>query len=412
MSLQITSPESVGFNAKRLERINPAMQHFVSKLKYAGISTLVARHGKVVHYNVIGEQDRETHTPMTPDTLYRIYSMTKPIICTALMMLQEEGKFRLFDPVAKYLPAFANVKVYDDGKLVDCVRPMTVRDLFCHMAGMTYDFLTDSPVGEMYRQAHLMSDGSRSLQATIAELARLPLAYQPGSRWHYSVSIDVLAHLIEVLSDMPVQEFLRTRFFEPLGMDNTYFMVPPKQRKHVASIYGMPDLVSQDATMPNQVRLFMQGHHQKVDVSASYPMDDPNFARGGFGLFCTTADYLRFAQMLCNGGELDGVRLLSRKTLELMHSNHVPMTLLPYQIVVGVPALGYGFGLGSRVMLDVAASAVQGSVGEFGWAGAAATHYWVDPREQIVGVMMSQYMSSFEAAEKTFMSLVYSALES
>lgn len=412
---QVTvTPEEVGFSTQRLERIQPAMQAYVDQKKIAGISTMIARRGKIVHFEQVGQMDKETGTPMSADAIFRIYSMTKPIVCTALMTLYEEGKFQLFDPVAKFIPAFGQVKVWEgdntNAKAVDPVRPITVRDLFLHTAGLTYDFLADSPVGELYREARLGNRAERSLEEMIHELARLPLAYQPGSRWHYSLSIDVLAHLIEVLSDQPLRHFLKERLFDPLGMSDTDFGVPANKQARLATMYGMPDIVAPGMTLPKLVEAWMSGFNEQIDVSTTYPLDRPeHFARGGHGLFSTAGDYIRFAQMLLNQGELDGVRILSRKIMELMHTNHLPPALLPYELG-GLPNLGYGFGLGSRVLMNVADSAIPGSVGEFGWAGAAKTYYWVDPQEQVIGLLMSQCMMGFDLPEKDFQVLTYQAL--
>lgn len=411
----LVAPETVGVSSARLARIRPVMQRYVETGKIAGISTMIARRGKIVYTDQVGYMDKEAGTPMRADAIFRIYSMTKPIICTALMTLYEQGKFQLFDPVAKYIPAFGKVKVLEsDGngstKVVDTMRPMTVRDLLMHTAGLTYDFLADSPVGELYREARLGNDASRPLEAMIGELARLPLAYQPSSRWHYSLSIDVLAYLIEVLSGRPLRDFLQTTFFGPLGMIDTDFGVPAAKQARLATMYGLPDIVGAGITFPKLIAAWERGYNERIDVSATYPTDQPGvFGRGGHGLFSTVSDYMRFAQLLLNGGELDGERLLGRKIVELMHMNHVPAALLPYEIG-GLPNDGYGFGLGSRVLLNVAASAVPGSVGEFGWAGAAKTYYWVDPQEELIGLFMSQCMMGFEVPETDFRLLTYQAL--
>jgi CubicO group peptidase (beta-lactamase class C family) len=409
-----TDPASVGMSASRLARIKPAMQAYVDHKGFAGISTMLARRGQIVHFEQVGWQDREGQTPLAPDTIYRIYSMTKPIICTALMILHEEGRFQLFDPVSKFLPAFGKVRVFagttaSDAKTEELVRPMTIQHLFTHMAGLTYNFLEDSPVGAMYLESGLMSDSSHTLETIIAELARLPLAYQPGSHWHYSMSIDVLAHLIEVISGQPLQDFLQERFFKPLGMKDTAFAVPEDQQHRLSAMYGHPDVATHNFSQ--FVAAWQAGQNQRRNVDRTYPASGaPNFARGGHGLFSTAADYMRFAQMLLNGGQLDGVRILGRKTVELMHTNHVPAHLLPYQIGPAGPASGYGFGLGSRVLQNVAESAVTGSVGEYGWAGAAKTYFWVDPQEALIGVFMSQYMISFDLPDKDFQVLAYQAM--
>jgi CubicO group peptidase (beta-lactamase class C family) len=410
MSVLITTPEELGFNSKRLERIAPAMQNYVDTRGFSGISTMISRRGKIVYSNEVGFQDREKQIPLTSDTIFRIYSMTKPIICTALMLLHEEGKFDLIEPVAKYLPAFGKVKVYTGPNTLEAElqRPILIGDLFTHTSGLTYSFLVDSPVCDMYLKAGILSDATSSLEQVINELARLPLAYQPGSVWHYGMSIDVLAHLIEVLSGQSLQTFLSERLFGPLGMADTGFQVPEHKLQRVAAMYGGPDIVNH--TVIQMFEAWATGDNKRRDsVEQTYPTNQANFARGGHGLFSTTSDYMRFAMMLQQGGKLDGERLLSRKTIELMHSNHLPATLLPFRIN-GLPRLGYGFGLGSRVLQDPAATGLPGSVGEFGWAGAAQTYFWVDPREEIVGVFMTQYMMGFDLAERTLQILTYQAL--
>lgn len=413
MSSTITDPAKVGFDPQRLARIRPAMQSYVDRGIFAGISTLLARRGEVVHFDQVGYADRESQTPLTADAIYRIYSMTKPIICTALMTLYEEGGFKLFDPVAKYLPAFGKVQVLvDDGngnmQSVAPAQPMTIQQLFTHTAGLTYNFLEDSPVSKMYLEAGFMRDANSTLEHVIAEVARLPLAYHPGSRFHYSMSIDVLAHLIEIISGQPLADFLQERIFQPLDMVDTGFAVPAAKRSRVATVYGHPDVATH--SFSDFIAAWNNGVNERRDLSQTYPTHDaPNFARGGHGLFSTAGDYLRFAQMLLNRGELDGVRILGRKTVDFMHKNHVPMKLLPYAIGP-LPSLGYGFGLGSRVLLDAPASAVVGSEGEYGWAGAAKTYYWVDPKEELVGILMSQFMMAFDLPDKDFQALAYQAL--
>lgn len=414
MTQHVEPPESVGMSAVRLERIRPVMQSYIDHKGYGGISTMIARRGKVIYTDHVGWQDREAGVPMAADTLFRIYSMTKPVIYTALMTLYEQGRFQLIDPVATFIPAFGTTKVLGpDGALADQLplRPMQVRDLMTHCSGLSYDFLEEFPVGEMYRQARLMHDASRSLEAVIEELARIPLAFQPGTRWHYSLGTDVAAHLIQVLADQPLDEFMHERLFAPLGMDDTDFGVPAAKRSRLAAMYGHPDLFAPGMTYSALLGHFMSGHIGRQVVDETYPADTPSgFLRGGIGLFSTAADYLRFAGMLLSGKAADGTRIIGRKTLELMHQNHLPQALLPYALE-GVATLGYGFGLGSRVCSNMAEAAVSTSVGEFGWAGAAGTYYWVDPQEEVVGLLMTQFMMGFDLPENDLRTLVYQAIE-
>lgn len=412
--LQLTSPESVGMSSARLERIAPALQKYVDDRGYPGFTTLVSRRGQLVHAGRIGWQDREAGVPLAEDTIYRLYSMTKPIVCTALMTLFEEGRFQLVDPVAKWLPAFAATKIAGpDGTLEDQspLRPMQVRDVMSHTSGLTYDFLEDFPVAEQYRAKRLMHDPTRTLEQVIDELATIPLAFAPGTRWHYSLGTDVVARLVEVVSGQSLGDFLQERLFGPLGMTDTAFGVPEAERGRLAAMYGLPDLIGKDTTFSALAAAFAAGDLGRRDVEPTYPSDAPEvFQRGGLGLFGTGADYLRFATMLLTGRAQDGTRILGRKTLELMHTNHLAPALLPYSIG-GVPAPGFGFGLGSRVATDVGQSALAGSPGEFGWAGAAKTHYWVDPVEQLVGVILTQHMVGFDLPEADFRAVVYQAVE-
>ena len=411
MSVNVTSPEAVGMSSDRLERIRPGMESYVNERGIVGISTMISRRGQIVHAEQFGSRDKEAGKPMTADTIFRIYSMTKPIVSTALMMLHEEGRFQLDHPVAQYLPAFGSTKVLaEDGVLAYQVRPMQIRDVLTHTSGLTYDFMADNPVAQMYRDAKIMHDATRSLEALIDELAAIPLAFQPGVRWHYSVGIDVAARLVEVISGQALGEFLRDRLFSPLGMTDTGFGVPDSELDRLSAMYGLPDLLGENYSATQLVEAALSGFNERIDVSATYPTNTPEvFVRGGLGLFSTTGDFMRFAQMLANNGALDGERFLSRKTLELMHSNHLAAELMPFELL-GRPVPGMGFGLGSRVVLDVAQTGGTGSVGEYGWAGAAKTYYWVDPVEQLVGVFMTQYMTGILLPDRDLRSLTYQAI--
>jgi CubicO group peptidase (beta-lactamase class C family) len=292
---------------------------------------------------------------------------------------------------------------------VDLLRPITVRDLLTHTAGLTYDFLEDSPVSALYRQARLMADAERSLEELIDELVRLPLAYQPGTRWQYSFAIDVIARLIEVISGQPLQEFLRERLFVPLQMSDTGFSVAPGKRGRIATMYGLPDVAANSISRIGEA--WKKGLNERRDVEATYPADNTgSFARGGHGLFSTALDYWRFAQMLLNRGEFAGTRILAPETVDLMHRNHLPSDLLPCRRG-GITLHGYGFGLGSRVLMDAAGLRTPGTVGEFGWDGAAKTFYWIDPKKQLIGIFMAQYMAGLDQPERDFQGLSYQALD-
>lgn len=403
-------PTRVGMSPTRLERIAPAMQGFVDRGEVAGIATVVARRGEVVHRSVHGWRDREAGVAMTDDTIFRIYSMTKPVVSTALMLLHETGAFGLEQPVATYLPAFAAVKVQEpDGSLVDPVRPPTIGDLLAHTSGLTYDFMIDNPVAESYRERRIMNDAGRTLAECVDAIAELPLAFQPGSRWHYSVGIDVAARLIEVLADQPLDEFLAEHLFDPLNMVDTGFGVADDALDRLSAMYGLPDLIGEGYHGGHLLEAALSGFDERIDVSATYPTAPDTFHRGGVGLFSTIDDYLRFASMLVGGGTLDGRRIIGRKTLELMHTDRLAADV-PVEIL-GQLRGGMGFGLGSQVMRDVAAADITGSVGEYGWAGAAKTNYWVDPVEELVGVFMSQYMTGMLSPDRTFRQVVYQAID-
>jgi CubicO group peptidase (beta-lactamase class C family) len=414
MSFAVSTPESVGMCSERLNRIRPGIQRWVDRGIISGASMRVARRNQIVYSEQVGMLDRESGEAMPDDAIFRVYSMTKPVICTALMTLYEEGRFQLFSPVAEFIPALGQVKVLEVDasgaeRLVDPVRPITVGDLMAHTAGFTYDFLDESPVCGMYGEAQMLADADRSLQQFVQDLAEIPLAYHPGSCWNYSVSIDVAAHLIEVLADQPLRDFLRERMFGPLGMADTDFGVPEDKLPRLAAMYGAADLCEVDMTLTKHFLMGSEGRVQPLDVTRSYPVDRAElFARGGLGLFSTADDYLSFARMLFNNGKVDETQILGRKTVELMHANRIPAALLPLQI--GPKQLvGYGFGLGSRVLLDVGAAGSPGTVDEFGWSGAASTYYWIDPAEELVGVFMTQYQG-MEAPDADFRVLVYQAI--
>ena len=411
--MDVSEPENLGFCHQRLNRIEPKLKAYIDNGDIVGISTLVARRGQVVHRSLIGLMDTIANTPITTDAIFRVYSMTKPVICTALMMLHEEGRFHLDQPISQYLPQFTNQKVLKTGgnteKLVPVNREILIKDLFTHTSGLSYTFLADA-VAEKYRTSGLLTDASVSLADTVQSIANHPLLFHPGERWHYRVSIDVLAHLIEVLSCCPLGDFLQDRVFKPLGMDQSGFEVEKAQISDIADIFGNIDLLGKDVGFDELISATTTEPNKLLDLTNTYPYDNPNHARGGHGLFMTIDDYFRFAQMLLNGGELYGNRVLGRKTVELMHCNHLPLTLLPFGLNDLVMWTGYGFGLGSRVCIDPAQTNLTGSVGEFGWAGAAKTYYWVDPREEIIGIFMSQRLSYFQVPERDFQALVYQAL--
>ncbi len=380
--MKTVAAEQVGFSSTRLQRISKVMQGYVDQRKLAGLITVLARRGEVAHFECFGMMDIEANKPMRPDTIFRLYSMTKPITSVAVMLLYEEGLFQLYDPVSKYIPEFKGVKVFGKAtpsgmELVEPEREMTIQDLLCHTSGLTYDFLDQTPVNELYRQADLWQAGN--LGEFVQKLARLPLAAHPGTRWAYSMSFDVLGCLVEVISGVAFDRFLEERIFKPLGMVDTAFWVPPEKLDRLAAMYGP----AEDGSGLKLIEAPQAGGYVKPRGLLS----------GGGGLVGTASDYMRFAQMLLNGGALDGARLLSRKTVELMTMNHLPAPLLPFFVIPEWKhfAEGYGYGLGVDVLMDVAQSHGAGSVGAFGWGGAASTDFWVDPEEELIGLILPQF---------------------
>jgi CubicO group peptidase (beta-lactamase class C family) len=410
----MTRPEQVGLSSERLARIQPAVGKHIGDDKIAGAVTLAARRGKVVHLECFGLMDRESNRPMQPDTIFRIYSMTKPITCVALMTLYEQGPFQLFDPVSKFIPAFNDLKVYEGGagsdiKLVDLQRPVTVRDLLTHTSGLTYHFLEYGHVEEMYRERRVLS--SKPLSGFVADLLELPLAFQPGAAWRYSFAHDVVACLIEVVSDRPLDVYLQESLFKPLGMVDTGFYVPEGKLDRFASMYGSGDIDQSDITATKWYADAEAGVNRRLaGPEDSLESKRHNVLRGGAGLVSTASDYWRFCQMLLDKGVLDGKRFLSRKTVELITTNHLPPQLMPFEIG-GEYNPGYGYGLGVDVLTDVGQCQRVGSEGAYSWGGAATTSFWVDPKEELVGIQMAQFQpSGFHLIGDDFKVMVYQSI--
>jgi len=377
-------PESVGLSSERLRRLDAALQRSVDRGDVAGVVTLLLRRGRVVHSVCCGQMDLATRSPMREDALFRIFSMTKPITSLAVLMLYEEGHFHLGTPIAQFIPAFGDVRVLagqtDEGPVLEkLARPITIHDLLTHTSGLGYGLLPSDPVETLYHQERMLRM-DEPLADKVQRLTALPLHHQPGLRYTYSMATDVLGRLVEIVSGMPLDAFLKQRLFEPLGMVDTDFYVLPEKRARLATLYtSVPDVGLADvAALPGDPDQFPFGAW--TDKAAK-----PRFLSGGGGLVSTAADYLRFALLLRNGGELDGVRCVSRKTIELMTSN----VLRADQLF----APGFGYGLGVAVMLDPARAQMLGSPGAFGGGGAANTDFWLDPREDLIGVLMTQYIA-------------------
>jgi CubicO group peptidase (beta-lactamase class C family) len=384
-------PDAAGFDAVRLARVDEHLRtRYVEPGKIAGCQVVVARRGQVAHLSSLGHRDRERGVPVGDDTIWRIYSMTKPVTGVALLTLYEEGLFQLDDPVHRFLPELSDLKVgVPDGeggwRLVDPARPMSVRDAMMHMTGIGYGpkgaRLDLATIGE---RPPSMRVGGGTLQTLVERLGGEPLRFHPGTRWLYSLSTDVCARLVEVLSGRRFDDYLQQAIFDPLGMPDTGFSVPDAEVGRFAALYRRnPD---------KSLKLL-------DDPTTSGYRTHPAFLSGGGGLVSTTADYLRFAQMLVQGGELDGVRVLAPRTVELMRTNHLPGggDLSSVALPGGYGEVGFagmGFGLTVAVSLGPAATGTVGSPGEFMWGGAASTIFWIDPVDEVVAVFMTQLLPS------------------
>jgi CubicO group peptidase (beta-lactamase class C family) len=396
-SLRPTSPDSVGLSAERLERLSGALETYVDDGQLAGSVTLVARRGRVAYFEAFGNRDREANAPMRTDTIFRIASQSKAIVSVAAMTLVEEGKLLLTDPVGKYLPEFMETTVavardaggYD---VVKAARPITVRDLLTHTSGFGYG---TGVGGELWSAAgqtgYYFADKNETIRDSVRRIATLPAHAQPGTQWIYGYNTDILGALVEAVAGKPLDQVLRERIFEPLEMRDTEFYLSPGKNDRLAAVYSMNGGKLERAPTPgNSVG---QGHYVEGPRK--------NFS-GGAGLLSTATDYSRFLQMMLNGGELDGRRILSRKTVELMTTSHLGD--VSYNA-------GQGFGLGFYVVEDLGARGSPGSAGEFGWGGAYHTTYWVDPREELVVVHMTQLVPAGTVDDQAKVrALVYQAI--
>ncbi len=383
-------PEDVGLSSSRLARIGDHMKRYIDAGKIAGTLTLVARRGQVAYLEPQGHLEIERRRPVTADAVWRIYSMTKPITSVGLMMLYEEGRFQLDDPVHRFIPSWQNLRVFVGGnyptfKTAPVERPMTIRDLLSHTSGLTYGFMERTNVDAAYRKLGV-ADQTRSgytLQDMVDTLAELPLEFSPGTRWNYSVATDVIGHLIEVISGQRLDAYLRARILEPLGMRDTGFVLEDEQAARFAANYERQS----------------DGSLKMIDNPEQSSYGKRSFFSGGGGLLSTAPDYFRFTSMLQNMGELDGVRLLGRKTVELMTMNHLPggqdlTDLAQAGMFTETAYAGVGFGLGFSVQQSPARAQILGSAGEFAWGGAASTAFWIDPAEDLIVIFMTQLMPS------------------
>jgi CubicO group peptidase (beta-lactamase class C family) len=380
--LPSASAESEGMSAERLGQLRSGMKELVDQGRLAGVVTMVSRHGKVVEFDAAGKRDIAANAPMQKDSIFRIYSMSKPITGVAMMMLFEEGKWQLNDPVAKYIPEFAKLKVYgtdanNNVVMKDQAHPVTMRELMSHSGGFTYGFFSNTAVDKLQLEADLLNPNN-TLDEFIKRVAKLPLNSQPGSEWHYSISVDIQGYIVQKLSGMPFEEFLEKRIFKPLGMIDTAFYVPKEKLNRFAEFYSYDK----------------DGKLQAVGVKEGLNHDfaaKPALSSGGGGLVSTASDYMRFCQMLLNGGQLDGVRILSPLTVELMRTN----VLAPS---VPILAPGAGFGLDFAIYTDPVAAGGYYGKGSFWWGGAAGTWFWIDPVNDLIVLGMIQQAAGTGAA--------------
>jgi len=401
------SPESAGMSKMALDRVeNHLKQRYIDAGRFPGTQLLVYRRGKIVHSAVQGFADLERKVPVRDDTIFRIYSMTKPITSVAFMMLVEEGKVALDEPVHKYIPEWKNLGVFQAGTYPAFLtkpptRPMQIVDLLRHTSGLTYGFQQRSNVDAGYREKKIGEvEKSGTLQTMIDDLAKIPLEFSPGEAWNYSVSTDVLGYLVGLISGMPFEQFVKDRILGPLGMTDTDFSVPAAKAHRLAACYsadGKGGMTLQD------------------DPAESSFLKPPSLISGGGGLCSTAADYLTFCRALLNRGELGGVRLIGPKTLALMTTNHLPggadLTKLSRSMFSEATLAGVGFGLGFAVTMDPAQTLLQGSAGEYYWGGAATTSFWIDPAEELITIFMTQVLpSSAYPLRRELRTMVYSAI--
>jgi CubicO group peptidase (beta-lactamase class C family) len=389
------TPQELGFSDARLQRIAPVMQAYIDQGKLAGTLIMVARNGQIAYINAQGMMDKEAKKPMREDTIFRIYSMTKPITAVAAMTLWEQGKFHMNDPISKYLPEFEKMKVYVSGAgeemiVEDANQPIRVIDLFTHTAGFSYGF-TGSEVDNLYRKL-LQKPDELKRSNILSKVADLPLSHQPGTAWQYGVSTDILGFLVEKISGKKLGDYLQETVFGPLEMQDTGFFVPADKVDRFAQIY----------TANKQGQTVVMKNEPLGDF-----LSDPDIHNAGGGMVSTLHDYFTFAQMLLNGGEINGTRILGRKTVEYLTSNHLPENLIPFE----AKSPGEGFAMAMSVTVDPNMSLFMNSKGTYGWAGLASTHFRIDPEEKLIVIAMAQFMpTAFHRYNEDLRNLVCQAL--
>ena len=372
-----------------INAVHKVAQQYVNDAKFSGIEWQIEKAGKILNSGACGYANAKLKKKIPQQAIYRIYSMTKPIISVLAMMLIERGKLHLYDSVERFNPKFRDMKVLFPNGLMEKARtPITLQHLLTHQAGFSYDFLLGCPIAAYYRANEITADGHRDLDQMISVLSELPLAFHPGDDWRYSVATDVLAHVLERATNRRIDDLLKLYIFDPLEMNETSFCLTDVQLGRLMTLYGKQTL----SDLPPLRRL--EHELEEQDPSQSHPTQSNDFRRGGFGLYSTISDYCRFSRMLLTGKTLDDQVLLSPTSLEMMHGNRVPDQNLPLRI--GDSALpGYGWNLSGRVMIDTSKALFpHATLNEFGWAGAASTFFWVDPDNQITGVIMTQFIGS------------------
>ncbi len=412
------SPESVGMSKAALDRVDAHLKsRYIDAGRFPGTQLLVYRRGKIAHSSVQGFADVERKVPVKDDTIYRIYSMTKPLTSVAFMMLVEEGLVAIDEPVAKYIPEWKDLGVFVAGTSPAFLtrppsRPMLIVDLLRHTAGLTYGFQQRSNVDAAYRAEKIGEvEKAGTLQTMIESLAKIPLEFSPGDSWNYSVATDVVGYLIGKISGMPFEQFLKQRILDPLGMTDTDFHVPASKAHRFAACYS----ADPGGGMTFHAGQRREGLTLQDDPTKSSFLSPPAFISGGGGLCSTVADYLTFCRALLNGGELGGVRLIGPKTLALMTSNHIPggqaLPEVSRSLFSEASYNGIGFGLGFAVTMRPHETLIAGSPGEYNWGGAATTSFWIDPAEELITIFMTQVLpSSAYPLRRELRSMVYAAI--
>lgn len=393
------------FDTSRLQRLRDHAASLVRQRQFAGIAWSLEHRGQVIEEGEVGFSDHALSRSLQSDAIYRLYSMTKPVVSVRCLQLVESGHLRLSDPVSRWIPSFSGQQVLaSDGRLEPLVRPLAIEDLLMHRAGFSYDFLPDCAIAARYREARLAADGTRPLDELVSILAEIPLAFQPGKRWYYGYSTDVLAQVLVAVCNQPLDHCLQEGLLDPLGMSETGFRVEPEKICRLTDMFGQRELGEVDTGELLDNKLVA------MDVEASYPSNAAGeFTRGGIGLFSTLADYRRFIRVLADGLSPEGKPILSAPMINLLWQNRLTAEQMPIDIG-GKVFSGYGWGLTGRIMSDISRAASLSTIGEGGWAGAASTYFWVDRQNDMRGIVLSQYLGSSVPLGSDMQTIAYGAL--